>query len=214
MALRELLDAKNSRLGLFTDPIQNIQNQQDNSGAAFDGRPARILLRYNIRNTKQICSYASPYYCEAAKKAHLELRPLISPADFPNGKTPEIFKASDEKAASDRLSTLLHDLVVIEKIPLSRVTVLSSLSHRDILKEGKAGLRQGRALGPYNLGAQFEASTKTVQLETIRRFKGRENLVIIALEYGEIEEKLRYVTYSRALARLYVIRIGIAPLKK
>ncbi len=206
LSLRELLQSNTSRIGLFTDPIQNIQRNQTNAEAAFINQPTRILLRYNIRNTKQICAFSSPFYLKAGEELGMPLKPLCSPTDFPEGKKPEVITVSSEANCLQELSSLLHNLIVREQIPMTRITILTSLA-RDLILSGKQTISHGRPVGPYKFAPESNSAEKTLQLETIRRFKGRENLVIIALEYSDLKPKLRYVTYSRALARLYVFRI-------
>jgi thymidine kinase len=207
LCVKELVN-ENGRIGIFTDPLQDLTKEREAKEALLDAGSAIIKLRTNLRNTKNICRFASQSYEKAALDLQQKVEPLKSPELYPEGLTPTIHLSSSEKGIKEQLAKVLHDLVIEDQIPLSKITILINRSLEKILEKSDALLCRGALVGPYRLSEEANDAKKHIQLETSRRFKGRENVVIISLELDKMENRLSYVTYSRALARLYILRIS------
>ncbi len=205
MCVKELI-VPTGIMGIFTDPLQDLTKEKEAKEALFENGSYTINLRTNLRNTKQICNFASEYYLATAKDLNITVEALRSPYSYPEGLPPTITTFKAEADLKSMLGKLLHQLVVEDQIPLSKITILTNRSAKKIEAKSEAIFKRGLQVGPYVLAAESQEAPKNVQLETARRFKGRENLVVISVEFGELEKSLAYVTYSRALARLYVLR--------
>ncbi|RYZ90062.1 MAG: hypothetical protein EOP04_05075 [Proteobacteria bacterium] len=115
-------------------------------------------------------------------------------------------KATRENVGS-LITTLLEELVGQDGLTAEQVVVLLDCGI-DRIREGRAVLRFGQVMGEWKLGE--EADTETIVLETIRRFKGLEAEVVIAVfEMDDRESvafhRLGYLAATRARGGYYEV---------
>jgi len=172
-----------------------------------------LNLTVNLRNTIKIAAFAeeskdspAPTGPGAERKSHQ--------LPWPAGTPVELVMASGKKQMRSELQRLIKDLVTVNGIAEHDVVILSSESFSKIQANGKgAMLKIGDRIDSFRLITADE-QVKGIRLDTIRRFKGLESPVIIVVEHGDTNNKLRFLAYTRAQAHLIVIRVPRTPSSK
>ena len=173
---------------VFYDSNQRLYG---NSGKKFtDFQTVPIKLSENIRNTIRIHEAAQHYYDGFTIHSR-----------GPEGENILWVQADSFKNIRDEVNTIVSRFLSTERIKAEDITVLAGSESN--LKE----------LAPSGFIADKKCVTcenpikNSIVLDTIRRFKGLENkVVILALTHDEIQDKgLLYVALSRARTHLVII---------
>lgn len=188
LALDALLDKRQAEvIYVFKDDNQNLFRPRFELPWTL---PAFPLTR-NCRNTQQIHTTVAHFY-------RGEPRPQ---AFGPPGRAPEILYYHDAAGLERHLRTLLHRLLVTERLITSDLVVLSPRRW--------GTLQPGARYGNYILTETLMPDSGEVSLLTIQSFKGLESpLVILAgLETGVLPDPVTvaYVGMSRARNHLVVL---------
>jgi len=186
-AIEELRDLnKDTKLYIFKDSNQAIYSSSDE--LPIDCEP--LFLFDNCRNTKPIHNLAYKYYQGEEVEA-----PEIE------GEEPKyLIKETLEKQVLEIDKTIAH-LINNEGISREDIAILV-MNNFNIAKQLLEKSRNNK------LWAFKEFSPKNkVLVETAKRFKGLEANIIFLwiLDSSDIEEKLLYVSISRARFRLFII---------
>ncbi len=111
------------------------------------------------------------------------------------------------KDVASHLGRIVEELIGTNGLNLSQIVVLSDCG-LDKLKKGQSLLQYGQKIGPYVLSETF--GDHQVRLDTIRRFKGLELDIVIAvfenfISGEEKSERLAYLAATRARGGYYAI---------
>lgn len=210
-------NSKDSHFIVMLDPLQKLNDRDFLLKEIFPTSEegfTRLQLIYNLRNTKRINKFAKTYFKKAHEENNIPFdeQLFVAPPDFPEGVNPTEIVVEKNEDYKIHLLNLLDKLIVEEKIPLQMITLLSTKSLQSLTKppaNETSYLHYHMSLDNYKFGPQAvetQAKDKTLQLETIFRFKGRENNVIILLQHSDIDSKRMYVTATRAISRLYILK--------
>ena len=169
-----------------------------------------MMLQYNWRNTKRIADYANKIARELDCKTKVHgteySLPALTPREeYPNGEKVFEIQVKDKDELAKEIEKILSDLIINCKIPKDEITILSGNGIRT-LSSNDGPVKFGQKLGKYTL-AQFPKDNKEIQLETVRRYKGRENLVIVLIDDEALNPNLKYIGATRANGLLYVIGV-------
>lgn len=218
-AIHQLLK-ENGILHLAVDPTQIVRGEKQDSLDAIidldmvflDRRYTPVPLQINMRNTQRIAKYANEIAqnIKSQFKANDEIyeTQLLIPKDsFPLGDKVEQIKINSKEQLHDSIEKILNRYLKNSSIENKDITILVPCGERK-LREKSYPIYFNLELGKYKLvQTPKDNSTKEVQLETIRRFKGRENLIIILIDDSSSNDRLRYVGATRASTILKVIKI-------
>lgn len=182
-----LADPASSRLRIFYDDYQNIFSRR---GTYPIPRP-HVNLTKNCRNTQRIHQAVMAFHGNDAA--------VDCPG--PVGREPievEISAGGELQA----LRKVVHQLVVVERIPLEDILVLSLCMHSD------SALQEGTHIGNFMLTWGVPGKD-TVRCRSIYSFKGLESPVVILADLDRIDPvkqaQLLYTAMSRAQHHLVVL---------
>jgi hypothetical protein len=204
-------DSKEAQLVVAIDPSQKARDGQEK--ISLDEIFGDLLyvperLKYNWRNTQAITNYSNCIFEKVDEKFILRgkeysVLALEPHPDFPEGQKVHESVVKNQAELTSKLSEILCDLVEKCQIPTSSITLLTEKGQYWIQDE-KNPLHYQQKIGDYTLQTE-STSKKTIQLETVRRFKGRENLVVIVIAGEKMNDALKYIACTRASTLLYVI---------
>lgn len=181
----------------LSDPEQGIMyiffDDNQRVFRSMDELPEGLLvfpLNKNLRNTKKIHKLASTFY----EGGDLE-------AVGPDGRPVEFIKAVDDRAIAKEVSRVLHKLIKEESIDPGEIAVLVGRSRY------KSKLVKDDRIGAFPVTSYRQGEQHKVLLESIRRFKGLERLVVVLALLEDILDspELLYVGLTRAKAHLIVV---------
>jgi len=171
--------------------------------ASFPGRMLEIPLQENLRNTQKISELTAKFYRGAPMRAL-----------GPEGQDVERIVVRDASEVERAVGRVLHHLIKDNGVAPSDIAVL--------MGSARAGaLRRGKRIGAFETTEDQTAEPSKVLLESIRRFKGLERLVVVLTAIDDLsaddETALLYVGLSRARVHLVMIatdetmkRLGLA----
>ena len=189
-SMEMLKDGEAGALYLFTDPNQALYKRR----AQLPVKEEPFYLTTNCRNTSPIHQAAYKYFEGEA----------TDPPEIP-GEDPALIVGSTIAGQAEGALREIRRLISVEGIKPAQISVL-------IL--GRPTSQYSNALTSYSLGQGIEWSvdgpgTPGVLVETVKRFKGLESLIVFLwLALGPMESddrELLYVGISRAKSRLYLI---------
>jgi superfamily I DNA/RNA helicase len=186
-----LSNHRDSLFYVFYDDNQivNLQNRaHSHTQIPDDLQLMEFHLMENVRNTRTIHKLASGFYNGGSSEPH-----------GPSGRTVEMFDYTNEVGLQQRLSRLLHRLLVVEDISPEQIAILTPHS---LIQSALPKILE--ALG---------TKQKQVSLSEISMFKGLERPVIILAELDEVfmalpdrkRDALSYVGTSRPRNHLSLI---------
>jgi hypothetical protein len=188
-ALENSLDPTGKKfIRIFYDSNQRIYNDYTRWGAGFELSP--IKLSKNLRNTKRIHNLVKNFY-----SGHL------IEARGPLGQDIEFISAETETEIRERLSEKVTDLIRNESANPGDIAILTeSKSQFDLIAP------KGKISG-YKCQPCETFTENAIVLDTIRRFKGLENMTVIIIISAPmfLEEELFYIAFSRARAQLIIL---------
>ena len=180
---------KRTKWFVFYDEDQNIF--QRNFGEAFLIPYPPFLLRQNLRNTRTIWEWVMQT---------TQMGTQCSPNEI-TGLKPEIYIARNHNLAVNWIEKKVRELIDNE-IDVADIAILSNVQYQNTCLSTIGGL----ADHPIIDITVEEAYSGSIIFCTIQAFKGLEAPVVFCLEKGNnIDQKLRYVGYSRAKCLLYVV---------
>ncbi|MFV2081530.1 MAG: NERD domain-containing protein [bacterium] len=181
-----LSDPEQGVMYIFFDDNQRIFRSVD----ALPEGLQPFSLSKNLRNTKAIHKLASTFYVGGALEA-----------GGPDGRPVEFIKAAGDKAIAKEVSRVLHKLIKEESIDPGEIAVLIGRSRDEskLVKDGR--------IGAFPVASYQQGEQDKVLLESIRRFKGLERLVVVLALLEDILDspELLYVGLTRAKAHLVVV---------
>lgn len=197
-----LSDPLRSPLYIFGDYDQDIL--QNGEEAAFDIEARPFILKYNIRNTKEIYNQAV-----AVTKLGRDTVPNTL-----QGVEPQKSICKNSRLLMRQLQECLDDLIEKNMVKPSAITIVSDEPLADSCLEDFSAYH----LQP-DVAVPLAEDSQEIAYRTIAEFKGLENDVVIYLRYHQEEEaedlelwrRNNYVALTRARYYLYVIE---ARLKK
>jgi superfamily I DNA and RNA helicase len=175
-------------LRVFFDSNQRVYSAA--GGLPADVKLTPIRLTRNLRNTHRIHDIVQRYYNGYAIEAI-----------GPEGIATEWIKADEIVAIRGQLSNRVSALIRQEKVLPEDITVL--IEH-DGIKEMVAG---NKSIGKYAHISCDKSRPGAIIVDTIRRFKGLESLVVVLIVTPSLirNDELMYVATSRARAHLIMI---------
>jgi len=174
-------------LYVFHDDNQNLYRRT----SSFPGRMLEIPLQDNLRNTQKISELTTKFYRGAPMRA---LGPV--------GQDVERIVVRDASEIERAVSRVLHRLIRDNGVEPADIAVLMGSTR-------SGSLRRGKRIGAFETTEDQTAEPSKVLLESIRRFKGLERLVVVLTAIDQLpaddETTLLYVGLSRARVHLVVI---------
>ena len=176
-------------LRVFFDSNQRVYSAA--GGLPGDVMLIPIRLTRNLRNTHRIHDIVQRYYNGYAIESI-----------GPEGIATEWIKADAADTLRGQLSSRVSALIRLEKEPPEDIAVLFE---HDGVKEIIAG---GKTIGKYDQTSCERSRRGAIIVDTIRRFKGLESLVVVLVVTPSLiqNDELMYVATSRA--RTHLIMIG------
>lgn len=176
------------RLRVMYDANQAVYHAQSDPSKSLEGRV--FPLRLNLRNTQSIAKATEPLYSGPPMQA-------IGPV----GEAPVAINAVPAEKAIERSIELIGNLLNQEGLSSEDIAVL--LPDRVLCVRMEKSLNQLRIR---TVGASQQRNG-TVVVDTIRRFKGLESLVVLLVvdKMSAEHQEMSYVAVSRARSRLFVI---------
>ena len=176
------------RLRVMYDANQAVYHDRSDPSKSIDGRV--FPIRLNLRNTQAIAKATEPLYSGPPMQA-------IGPA----GEAPVAINAVPAEKAIELSVELIGRLLNEEGLSSEDVAVL--LPDRPLCAKMEKSLGQLRIR---TVGAG-QPRNSAVVVDTIRRFKGLEALVVVLVvdRISSEHQELCYVAVSRARSRLFVI---------
>lgn len=198
LTIRHLLKEENkSTFYIFLDKNQNLFDMEFESAFAIDTKP--YVLRYNIRNTGEIYTFATE---NTGIGTDTIANSLL-------GVTPEIRECKNRMQAISSVSNIVNRLVQKEYVKQSSIVLLSDLPYE------KSIFKDEKKVGAYEIECSEESNEK-LKFRTVKEFKGLEADIIIYLKhcYKDIpvdfgKKNCDYVGYTRARYYLYIVKIAI-----
>lgn len=187
LSIEMLLDRKDqSNFYIFHDSNQSIYTELDT--LPINDEP--LYLLDNCRNTATIHNFAYRYYQGVE----------IEPPELEGTRNTWIECEDSNKAQSEKISTLINELVITEQISPSDISILTIGNFeyaKELLEKTKA-----HKLFKYKSLNQEEL----VLVETAKRFKGLESklLILWILNDDDVSDPMLYVSISRARLRLWI----------
>ena len=182
---------------VFYDENQNIYARS--FGNAFDFKLPPIVLRYNIRNTGRIYSYATNTTGLGTETV----------ANILLGVEPEVTSFTNEKLAVQRIENIVNRLVQKEYVPLESIIILSNMPYEDSILRNTDGLGAILIDKSQNSG---KINDGTVSFFEAQHFKGMESDIIIYINHtgnGLAENQCaKYVALTRARYFMYIINVS------
>jgi len=187
-----LEDSEKSPLYIFYDDNQNIYSRL----SSFPITDEPYYLTLNCRNTDQIHNAAYKYY----------MGEDVLPPGIEGDKINVITEIRPNKQA-DKIHSLIHQLLKIEKVNASDITVLITDGRT---KKNCYKLLSEKPLPKPNKwqeeGIKYE---NHILVDTVKRFKGLESAIVILWSVEGINEEdnsnILYVGISRAKSMVYII---------
>jgi thymidylate kinase len=178
-------------LYIFYDPEQNLYDSQ----MVFPVNEMPFRLTENCRNTKSIFNSIVQHVPESSATVLNE---------SPEGKPVVEFAASSPQEQRKNLGTILHQLLIKEKLPKEKVVVLGG--H----KLAKTSLAEDAAVGNYVICEKDSSHPNGIQYYTYLSYKGCEADVVILLDVNENDQRWKspralYTAKSRAKHLLYIL---------
>lgn len=187
MRVRELLkDKHNSRLGIFYDDVQILQNESFGEGFGFLEKP--FLLRENIRNTANI-------YKWAAEKTKLGMDVIVNPVE---GPTPITEQISNHGQFIHYLEVMFRRYLDDEHLSNNSIVII--IDNVDLLMNELSGRIAKWVFVRRTVGSENEISVYTME-----EFKGLESDMVIYIHDNTTTENENYIAYTRA--KYYLIEI-------
>ena len=189
LLIEALLDRNGPGLiRVFCDSNQRVYG--DVSGIAHDMQLAPVRLSWNLRNTKAIHEVAYQHYqgwkvtCEG-----------------PAGEPPQEIAVANEQSMPMELARLLNMLTRTHDIAPEDIAVLVSADRMRSL------VRRDPATRSFTFTDAAHLKDGSIVLDTVRRFKGLEALIVVILADAGIaaSEELAYVAVSRARTRAFLL---------
>jgi superfamily I DNA and RNA helicase len=176
------------RLRVMYDANQAVYHAQSDPSKSLEGRV--FPLRLNLRNTQSIAKATEPLYSGPPMQA-------IGPI----GEAPVAINVVPAEKAIERSIELIGNLITREGLSSEDIAVL--LPDRVLCAKIEKSLNQLR-IRTVGAGQQRNGA---VVVDTIRRFKGLEALVVLLVvdKMSSEHQELSYVAVSRARSRLFVI---------
>lgn len=182
---------------IFFDDNQNLYQGQDRLPAMINEEP--FVLAENCRNTQKIHRVVSAFYHDTGS--------LHCPG--PVGRQVEAYAYRGDRHQERKMSQLLHQLIVEERVNESDIVILTPRS------QDRSVFKSGTRVGRYTLTTSFPPPRESVQVSSVHRFKGLERRVVILAEidrYASSDlEKVLYVGCSRARTHLLLLVDADAP---
>ncbi|MBA6328136.1 NERD domain-containing protein [Colwellia sp. MB02u-6] len=187
LSIELLLDRKyQPNFYIFHDSNQSIYTSIDS--LPINDEP--LYLLDNCRNTASIHNLAYKYYQGVE----------IEPPRLEGSNNNWIDSDDSNKTQSEKISSLVNELILSEKISPRNITILTigDFSYaRELLEDSK-----------FNKFFKYKSLNRDdlVLVETAKRFKGLESKIIILwiLNEEDTSDSLLYVSISRARLRLWV----------
>jgi hypothetical protein len=188
-ALNAALDPKGKNMvRVFYDSNQKIYAESSGWSRGFKLSP--IKLTRNLRNTRRIHELVSKFYSG-----------YLIEGRGPLGQEIRYISVDSETEIKDCVAAEVSGLIRNENSKPSDITVLTeSKSQSDnVAPKGKTG--------GYPIQTCETFRDDAVILDTIRRFKGLENKIVIVIltEQMFLDEELLYIAFSRARTQLIII---------
>ena len=181
-----LSDPEQGVMYIFFDDNQRVFRSEN---GLPEGLPVYPLSK-NLRNTKSIHKLASMFYEGGALAG-----------GGPDGRPVQFIRAVGDKAIAREVSRVLHKLIREESIDPGEIAVLVGRSG------DKSKLARDGRIGAFHIASYQQGEQEKVLLESIRRFKGLERLVVVLALLEDILDspELLYVGLTRAKAHLIVV---------
>ncbi len=183
-----LKDEKHSRLGIFYDDVQRVNNENLEDLFMIETPP--FLLRENIRNTSNIYDYAM-------ENTNLGKDVIRNPVE---GPTPMKESIRDKKHLTQRLENLLKEFIIDESLNNSSIVILF-----ENLDDAKSYLNNG--LAQWKFVCHMPMESNEIQVSPAFDFKGLEADMVIYVRRKDSGENINYIAYTRAKYYLYELII-------
>lgn len=184
-----LTDPATGRLQVFYDSNQRVYH--DLSAIPVDTQSAPFRLTLNLRNTREIHRLAIRFY------DGIDVR-----ANDITGANPEFVEVTNPGSLPMVVERTVRHLVEVEGFARDDIAVLAA--NRQIV----LGIVPNGSIAGYPVKSCVEYREDAVTVDTIRRFKGLESIVVVLLVTSELfsRDELPYVALSRP--RSYVVCVG------
>lgn len=180
-----LIDGEKGILYVFYDDNQKVYS--------WGGVPAPTLSRSlrlsrNIRNTKSIFKEAARYY-----------RGMVVHASGPEGRPIEEISVPQKTSVEKEIMSRIGVLTKTKGVPLSEISILT------MYKE-EADRLLGAIAKKYDVRDAAFPPGKHLTVDTVRRYKGLENGVVIVVQYEPWDDVLSYIASTRARGHIVILR--------